>query len=150
MSISNRPLQPQAHSSSIHLLIIIIIIILDDTDQHTRSRGIARGRERERERERERVCVYTIVYKSLDVRYTPYVSTITDFVSETTLEHVVPFPLVSVVTWSRQRALLGWIIYIVINAPTLAWNISIVIKSILKDWLMGNPRWRQFSKKATT
>ena len=45
MSISNRPLQPPAHSSSIDLLIIIIIIILDDSDHHTRSRGIARERE---------------------------------------------------------------------------------------------------------
>ena len=41
MSISNRPLQPPAHSSSINLL----IIILDDSDHHTRSRGIARERE---------------------------------------------------------------------------------------------------------
>ena len=54
MSISNRPLQPPTHASSINLRIIISIIILDYSDHHTRSRWIARERESERERERER------------------------------------------------------------------------------------------------
>ena len=61
MSISNRPLQPPAHSSSINLL-IIIIIILDDSDHHTRSRGIARERERERHTQISPPFEYIYIY----------------------------------------------------------------------------------------
>ena len=38
---------------------------------------------------------------------------------------------------------------IMIQAPKLACDISIVIKSIPSDWLIENPRWRPFSKMAT-
>ena len=38
---------------------------------------------------------------------------------------------------------------IVIQTPTLACDISIVIKSILSDWTIENPRWQPFSKMAT-
>ena len=38
---------------------------------------------------------------------------------------------------------------IVKQAPTLAWGISMVIKSILPDGPIKNPRWRPFFKMDT-
>ena len=37
---------------------------------------------------------------------------------------------------------------VMIQAPKLACDISIVIKSIPSDWSIENPRWRPFSKMA--
>ena len=45
--------------------------------------------------------------------------------------------------------ILGLIVQIVIQAPKLAPDISIDIKSILSDWPLENPRWRPISKMAT-
>ena len=92
-----------------------------------------------------------LVYKSLDVG-TTYFSTIANFVIEMTLGHVVTVLLGHVVTllqWSRYVAFWGESCKIVIQAPTLECDISIVIKYILSDWQIENPRWRPFSKMAT-
>ena len=78
-----------------------------------------------------------LVYTSLDVG-TPYCSTITNFVIEMTLGHVVTLPLGQVVTLLTVEQIVR--ISGVNSAtcdtklPTLAYYIFIVIKYILSDW----------------
>ena len=82
--------------------------------------------------------------KELDA--TPYFSTITHFVSEPTLGHVVTVVLglvVALLIVEQILCIFGMIHGIVIPAPKLATDISLVIKSILSGWSIENPVWRR-------
>ena len=79
-----------------------------------------------------------LVYKSLD-ESTPYFSAITNFVIEMTLGHVETLPLGQVVTLNTVEQIVrifgvNPIVQIMIPAPKLACDISIVIKYILSHW----------------